>query len=482
VSRRPISQKVAVSVVFVAAMFMSIMDSTIVNVAIPTLARNFKVSLDSVDIVVIAYLVSLAVFISASGWLGDRFGGRRVLLIATAIFTLASAACGLAQNIPELIVFRIIQGMGGGMLAPVGQALLYRTFPPAERIRASSILTVPTTFAPALGPVIGGLLVTDLSWRWVFYVNVPIGIGAIIFGIMFLAEQPQARPARFDTSGFLLAGAGLGAAMYGVSEGPLDGWGEPAVIGTLVVGVALLVALVFKELRTPAPVIDFRLLSNRLFRSANGVLLFGVMSFGGILYLVSLFLQDGRHVSALQSGLSTFPEALGIMLGAQIATRIAYPSLGPRRLVTAGLLVMVVSVALTGLIGAGTSLWWLRLLLFIMGVGMAQVFVPTQAAAFATISRETTSKASTFFNTQRQIGQALGVAVVSTVLSVVGLGHGLRAYHVAFWVAGAVALLAAGCALTIHDDDAASTRPNAPLRDRIKPGASSAAAPAAVSG
>jgi EmrB/QacA subfamily drug resistance transporter len=451
VPRRPISQKVAVSVVFVAAMFMSIMDSTIVNVAIPTLARNFKVSLDSVDIVVIAYLVSLAVFISASGWLGDRFGGRRVLLIATAIFTVASAACGLAQNIPELIVFRIIQGMGGGMLAPVGQALLYRTFPPAERIRASSILTVPTTFAPALGPVIGGLLVTDLSWRWVFYVNVPIGIGAIIFGIMFLAEQPQARPARFDTSGFLLAGAGLGAAMYGVSEGPLDGWGDPAVIGTLVIGVALLVALVFKELRTPAPVIDFRLLSNRLFRSANGVLLFGVMSFGGILYLVSLFLQDGRHVSALQSGLSTFPEALGIMLGAQIATRIAYPSLGPRRLVTAGLLVMVVSVALTGLIGA--------------------------------ISRETTSKASTFFNTQRQIGQALGVAVVSTVLSVIGLGHGLRAYHIAFWVAGAVALLAVVCALTIHDDDAASTRPNAPLRDRIKGGAPSpAAAPAAVSG
>jgi EmrB/QacA subfamily drug resistance transporter len=482
VPRRQISQKVAVSVVFVAAMFMSIMDSTIVNVAIPTLARNFKVSLDSVDTVVIAYLVSLAVFISASGWLGDRFGGRRVLLVATALFTVSSAACGLAQNIPELIIFRIIQGMGGGMLAPVGQALLYRTFPPAERIRASSILTVPTTFAPALGPVVGGLLVTDLSWRWVFYVNVPIGIAAIVFGILFLQEQPQARPARFDYPGFLLAGAGLGLAMYGVSEGPLDGWATPAVVATLLIGVALLVALVIKELRTAAPVMDFRLLSNRLFRSANGVLLFGVMSFGGILYLVSLFLQDGRHVSALQSGLSTFPEAFGIMLGAQIATRIAYPVLGPRRLIVSGLLVMVVSVALTGLIGAHTNLWWLRLLLFVMGVGMAQVFVPTQAAAFATISRETTSKASTFFNTQRQIGQALGVAVVSTVLSVVGLGHGLRAYHVGFWVAGAVALLAVGFALTIHDEDAAATRPNAPLRRKVGQAAAAGAAPAAVAG
>jgi EmrB/QacA subfamily drug resistance transporter len=442
-------------------MFMSIMDSTIVNVAIPTLARNFKVSLDSVDIVVIAYLVSLAVFISASGWLGDRFGARRVLLVATAIFTVSSAACGLAQNLPELIVFRVIQGVGGGMLAPVGMALLYRTFPPAERIRASSILTVPTTFAPALGPVIGGFLVTDLSWRWVFYVNVPIGVAAIVFGILFLAEQPQPRPGGFDVRGFALAGVGLGATMYGVSEGPISGWEALPVVVTLVAGVALLSALVIVELRVPAPVIDFRLLGNRLFRSATGVLLFGVASFGGILYLVPLFLQDGRHTSALVSGLSTFPEAFGIMAGAQIATRYAYPILGPRRLIATGLLVMTITAVPLGLIGAHTSLWWLRLLMFIMGLGMAQVFVPTQAAAFATISSQATSKASTFFNTQRQVGQAIGVAVVSTALSVVGLGHGLRAYHIAFWVAAAVALLAVGCALTIHDADAASTRPNA---------------------
>jgi EmrB/QacA subfamily drug resistance transporter len=481
VPARPISQKVAVSVVFVAAMFMSIMDSTIVNVAIPTLARDFKVSLDSVDIVVIAYLVSLAVFISASGWLGDRLGGRRVLLIATAIFTVSSAACGLAQNIPELVTFRIIQGVGGGMLAPVGQAMLFRTFPPAERIRASSILTVPTTFAPALGPVIGGLLVTDLSWRWVFYVNVPIGIGAIIFGILFLEEQRQPRPARFDLPGFLLAGAGLGAAMYGISEGPLHGWSEPAVVATLVIGVALLVTLVFKELATPAPVMDFRLLSNRLFRSANGVLLFGVMSFGGVLYLVSLFLQDGRHVSALQSGLSTFPEAFGVMVGAQVATRLLYPPLGPRRLITAGLFVLMGAVALIGFIGPNTSLWWLRLLLFIVGVGMAQIFVPTQAAAFATISREATSKASTFFNTQRQVGQAVGVAVVSTVLSLVGLGHGLRAYHIAFWVAGAVALVAVVFSLTIHDADADSTRPQARRGRQPEPAPTGATAATAAS-
>ena len=189
------SQKVAVGVVFVAAMFMSIMDATIVNVALPTIGRDFKVSATAVDTISIAYLVSLAVFIPASGWLGDRLGGKRVLLAAIAVFTAASALCGLASSLGELVAFRILQGAGGGMLAPVGMAMLYRAFPPAERIRASAILTVPTTFAPALGPVLGGLLVTDLSWRWVFYVNLPIGVAAFAFGAIFL-QQHQAGAAR----------------------------------------------------------------------------------------------------------------------------------------------------------------------------------------------------------------------------------------------------------------------------------------------
>ena len=159
-----ISQKVAVSVVFVAAMFMSIMDVTIVNVALPTIGREFHVSPTAVDSISIGFLVSLAVFIPASGWLGDRLGGKRVLLAAIVVFTVASALCGTATSLGELVAYRVLQGVGGGMLAPVGMAMLFRVFPPEERIRASSILTVPTTLAPALGPVLGGLLVTDLSW------------------------------------------------------------------------------------------------------------------------------------------------------------------------------------------------------------------------------------------------------------------------------------------------------------------------------
>src|ERR1022692_708103 len=176
--RPTIDQRVAVSVVYVAALFMSIMDVTIVNVALPTIGRQFHVTTTSVDVIVIGYLVSLAVIIPASGWIGDRFGAKRTLLLAILIFTGASALCGTAGSLTQLVIFRVLQGVGGGMLTPVGMSMLYRTFPPSERVRLASILMTPTALAPAIGPVLGGLLVSDLSWRWVFYVNVPIGAAA----------------------------------------------------------------------------------------------------------------------------------------------------------------------------------------------------------------------------------------------------------------------------------------------------------------
>ena len=462
-----ISQKVAVGVVFVAAMFMSIMDVTIVNVALPTIGRDFGVSATAVDSISIAFLVSLAVFIPASGWLGDRFGGKRVMLTAIVVFTAASALCGLASSLGELVAFRILQGAGGGMLAPVGMAMLFRAFPPAERIRASAVLTVPTTLAPALGPVLGGLLVTELSWRWVFYVNVPIGVAAFAFGMIFLRGSAQAQPGRFDLAGFLLSGSGLGLLMYGVSQGPRLGWHQPQVLATVAAGVMLLTAMVVVELRSAAPMVDLRLLRNRLFRSCNGVMVLASIAFLGTLYAVSLYYQDGRGLSALGSGLSTFPEALGVMGGAQLASRVVYPRLGPRRHISIGLTGTAASIGLLALLGPQSSLWWARLLMFTLGVSMAQVFVPVQAAAFATITLAATGRASTMFNAIRQLGGAIGVAVLTTVIVLVGpvhlvAGHpvaNLTAYRVAFLAAAAICLCALACSLSIRDADAASTIP-----------------------
>jgi EmrB/QacA subfamily drug resistance transporter len=468
VTWRP-TQRVSVATVYVLAMFMSIMDATIVNVALPRMGRDFGVPADHVGTVVVGYLVSLAVFIPASGWLGDRFGGKRVLLAALVVFTAASALCGAARSLDQLVVVRVLQGVGGGMLAPVGLAMLFRVFPPADRVRAARILIIPTALAPATGPVLGGLLVTDLSWRWVFYVNVPLGIATAVFGLLFLDEHAGEVSGAFDLAGFVLAGAGFGAVMYAASEGPAKGWTSPGILTAGVVGVVLLAALVVVELRTREPMLDLRLVANRLFRTTTLALVIDMVAFLGSLFLVALFYQDGFGVSALQSGLSTFPEALGVMLGAQIAGRL-YPFVGPRRLMIGGLLGVAAALSLVAMVSFTASLWWMRADMLLLGLAQAHVFVPAQAAAFATNTPAATARASTMFNAGRQLGGAIGVAVLSTVISAIGVMHHVgavlapnaRAYHVAFLTAAAFSVVAVVFAVRIRDADAAPTmRPRA---------------------
>jgi EmrB/QacA subfamily drug resistance transporter len=460
------NQKIAVSVVYVAALFMAIMDTTIVNVSLPTLGRDFHTRADGVDLVSIAFLVSLAVFIPVSAWLGDRFGGRRTLLGAIVIFTVSSAACGLATSLDELVVFRVIQGVGGGLMTPVGLSMLFRVFPPRERVRAASILTIPTALAPALGPVLGGLFTTDLSWRWVFYVNVPIGIAAFVFGALFLDAHDQPNPGRLDIIGFALSGLGLGGVMYGVSEGPIKGWSTGPVLVTVIAGAVLLAAMLFYELRAANPLIDLRLFTDRLFAPTTAVLVLASVAFLGVLYLAALFFQDALGLSALQAGLLIFPEALGVMIGSQVVSRFLYPKLGPSRTMAAGLVGVAASIALLAVVTGSTNLWLIRALMLLLGYFMSHCFIPAQAAAFATISPDRTGRASSIFNAGRQLGGAVGVAVLTTVLAGIGPVHvvhghstaNLSAYHVSFLIAAAIALAAGAVALTVNDALAASTR------------------------
>ena len=458
--------KVSVCIVFVAAMFMSIMDTTIVNVALPALGKQFNVASTSIDAVVVGYMISLAVIIPVSGWLGDRWGTKRIFLSALALFSIASALCGLAQNLPMLIGFRILQGAAGGALTPVGMTILYRTFSPAERVSVSRVLIIPTVVAPASGPVIGGFLVQQLSWRWVFYVNVPIGIAALLFGLLFLQKQPQEKAVgHFDLVGFLLAGSGLALLMYALTEGPTYGWIAPGILGSGLAGLVLLILFVMIELRVKEPMIDLRLLGDRLFCVTNLVTMISGAAFLGVLFVAPLFLQEARGASPLVSGLTTFPEAIGVMLSTQLVSRL-YPKIGPRRLTAYGLTGVAATMALLSLIGLDTDLWLMRALIFLTGAGMAFAFTSLQAAGFTTISVAATGRASALNNVQRQVGNALGVAVLSTVISIVGpvsVGpHGsiqpnLTAYHVAFIAAAVIALAAAGIALLIRDRDAAAS-------------------------
>ncbi|GAC1376821.1 MAG: MDR family MFS transporter [Ktedonobacteraceae bacterium] len=468
-----INPKISVSVAFVAALFMSIMDTTIVNVALPALSRQFGAAGTSIDAVVVGYLVSLAIIIPASGWLGDRLGTKRVFLSALALFTIASALCGLAQNLPMLIGFRVLQGIGGGALTPVGTAILYRTFPPIERVQVSRILNIPTVLAPASGPVLGGLLVDRLSWRWVFYVNVPIGIIVFLFGLLFLNEYRERTAKSFDLPGFLLAGIGLALTMYALSEGPSYGWTSVGILSTLGIGLVSLAVFVFVELRSTHPILDLRLFSNRIFSSGNLLSFFSTAGFLGLLFVIPLFLQQGRGASAFISGLTTFPEAVGVLIATQIATRL-YPNMGPRRLIVGGLIGVAIFMALMALVGQETDLWYLRALMFLTGGGMAFSFTSVQAASFSTISSAQTGQASALFNAQRQIGASFGVALLSTVLSIAGLTRvstggavvpNLTAYHAAFIASAVLALIAAIIATRIHDSDAAAT-----MRRKVKPG------------
>jgi EmrB/QacA subfamily drug resistance transporter len=462
---RQLNPKITVCVVFVAAMFLSVMDATIVNVALPVLSSQFKVPGTTIDAVVVGYLVSLAVVIPVSGWLGDQWGTRRIFLLALAMFCLASALCGLAQNLPMLVIFRILQGAAGGALTPVGMTILYRTFPPEERVAVSRILNIPIVVAPASGPVIGGLLVQQFSWRLVFYVNVPIGLATLLFGLVFLQGTPTHKgTGRFDPAGFALAGIGLALLMYALTEGPTYGWSSFNISGSCLAGLLLLTAFVVVELRVKEPMLDLRLLGNRLFCTCNLVTMFSGAGFLGVLFVTPLFLQEARGVSPLLSGLTTFPEAIGVVLSTQIVARL-YPNIGPRRLIAFGLSAVATMMALLCLVGLNTDLWIMRGLMFLIGAGMAFAFIPVQAAAFATISPAATGRASALNNMQRQLGFALGVAILGTVISILGpvtsSTHGiqpnLNAYHAAFVTAALLALAASGVALFIQDRDAAST-------------------------
>lgn len=454
--------QVVASVVFVAAMFMTILDSTIVNVALPSIARSFNADTTAAGAVASAYLVSLGIFIPASGWLGDRFGDKRIFLTALVLFTVASMLCGLAGSLSELIAFRVLQGVGGGMLTPVGMAMLFRAYPQNERTRASRILLPPTALAPALGPVLGGLLVAQLSWRWVFFVNLPVGVAALVFGMLFLEEHRTKRVGRFDLVGFLLAGLGLATLLFALTQGSADGWTSGPVLAGGIGGLTLLAAMWVWESRSGDPMLDVRLLGNRLFGSCTLVLLLGFGTFIGTLYAFSQFQQVGLGRSPLEAGLLTFPEAIGVISFSQFSAWL-YRRFGPRRVMSVGLLGTALFTALIALQTASTPVSAVVLCTFALGASMANVFLPLQTAAFAQISPAATGHASSLYNAVRQVGAALGVSVLATVISATGpdaaaLPGDLGRYHTAFLVASGMTFVAAVLArLLIRDSDASST-------------------------
>jgi EmrB/QacA subfamily drug resistance transporter len=464
---RPLAYKNVVAIVYVVSLFLDILDTTIVNVAIPSLGREFRS--DNAEWIVLGYTLSLAVWIPASGWIGDRFGTRRTFLFAFAAFIGGSALCATATSMAQLIAFRVVQGVGGGMLTPVGIAMLFRAFPPVERAKAATILMIPTLIAPASGPIIGGFLVTHVGWRWIFLINLPIGLAGFAFAWKHLREHREPTAGPFDVPGFVLSGSALALCVFALSEGPRAGWASPAVLLTATVGAVAAVATVIVETRRQHPMLALRLFRNRLFRQCNIVSGLTQASFIGLIFVMPLYLQQLRGIDAFHSGLVTFTQAAGVLLSTQLVGRVLYARIGPRRLMTFGLLAAAVTIVAFTRVSTTTSLPLLAGMMFVRGICMGFAFVPMQTASYATIAPADNGRASSLFSTQRQVGVSIGVAVIASVLASyttlsrqpIGdaeLARTLTGYRIAFGVAAAFALAASFAAWFIRDEDAAATR------------------------
>jgi EmrB/QacA subfamily drug resistance transporter len=466
-----------VGIVFVCGLFMELLDMTITNVALPAIAKDLKLNpaegASTIQWVVTGYLVSLAVFIPVSGWAGDRFGTKRIYLLALAIFTGASLLCGLAWNIESLVVLRVLQGAGGGILTPVGMAMLFRAFPPEERAKGTAILMIPMMVAPASGPVLGGYLVEYHDWRWIFFINIPIGVLGILFAGMFLREEKQPNAGGVDIPGFMLGAVGLAAVMYALAQAGIHGFDDSRALTFGLPGLAVLAAFAVVELRTREPMIDMRLFRNRLFSTMNAAQIVGFGGMMGGLFLLPLLLQAEMGLSPFESGLTTFPQAFGTVAMVPVASRI-YHRIGPRRMMMTGMAGIAATTLCFVLVDLGTSLWWIRLMMFARGGAFAMMLIPVQTATYATMKPQEMGRASAIFNANRQVAAGFGVALVATVLSsrlgandaILGdpatAGAALTAFHESFVIAASLAAFGAVAALLVRDKDAAPTMARMP--------------------
>lgn len=478
-------QERIVLIVYMVGLFMSVVDSTIIYTALPSVARDFHEPLGSAQWVTLGYLLALAVIVPCSGWIGDRFGTRRTYLIALTLFTVASAGCGLAGSMLELVVFRIVQGLGGGLIVSVGQAMLFRTFVAERRARASAIVALGTSLGPAVGPVLGGVLVTALSWRWCFYVNLPLGIVVLVIGWMFLEEHREPAPGHLDVPGFLLAGGGLALCLYSLSELPARGWSSTTVISTGLAGLAALSVLVAVELRIPVPMLNLRLLGNRIFRTCTIASVLSGCCYTGYLFLMPEFLQQARGLSPLESGLTSFPGAIGLWTGSQLAARV-YPHVGPRRMVVGGAAVVaMIMFSYSLVLQTDTDLWLIRSMMLCSGFAISWCNLPLRVSSFSSISSADTGRASALFTTQSRVAGGVGVALVVTVLTVSGHQTGgdasalVPAFHNAFLTTAGLIAATGLVALLIRDSDAAASMSS---RSRAREGKTAAASSVPVAG
>ena len=405
--------------VVVLGAIMSILDITVVSVALKTFQTEFDATAAQVAWTMTGYTLALASVIPLTGWAADRFGTKRLYLLAVLLFTAGSALCATATTLQMLTVFRVLQGLGGGMLMPLGMTILTRAAGPDRVGRVMAVLGIPMLLGPIFGPILGGYMIDALSWHWIFLINVPIGAVALAYAWIVLPRDDVSPSETFDFVGMLLLSPGLAMFLYGVSSIPEAGtFMDAGVLTWVILGAVLIIAFVPWALR-PAnvhPLIELRLLQNRNMTVAVLAMMLFAIAFFGASLLFPLYFQQVRGETALQAGLLLAPQGIGAMLTMPVAGVLA-DRIGPGKIVMTGVAVITVGMGMFTQLGAETSYWYLITALFIMGLGMGATMMPIMSAALATLSDQNIARGSTFLNISQQVAASIGTALFSVLLT-----------------------------------------------------------------
>jgi EmrB/QacA subfamily drug resistance transporter len=407
-----------IAIVIVLGSIMSILDTTIVNVALHSLSRDLHTPLNSVQWVVSAYLLALAAVIPLSGWAVRRYGAFRVYLLSLVLFTVGSGLCALATSVQELIAFRALQGIGGGMLVPTGMTILVQATGPVNLPRVMAAIGVPTVLAPVFGPTLGGFLLQTVGWHAIFVINLPIGAVTVVAALRLLPRnRPEegSRP-RLDWQGLLLAAAGTVGITYGLSESATAGsFTAGSVLIPVLVGVGLIAAFVVRALRIDHPLLDLRLYRLRAYTSATVVMFCLGGALFGALILLPLYFQVARGQDAIHTGLLLIPQGIGAGIGMNRSAQ-ATRRFGAGLTSLCGALIMMGATVPFLFVGATTSFKLIGAAMAVRGIGMGLAMMPAMTAAFSVLSHDQINEASPQLNVIQRVGGTLGTAVVAVIL------------------------------------------------------------------
>jgi EmrB/QacA subfamily drug resistance transporter len=455
---------VRLSLVLITGILAVVLDTTIVNVALDTLARELRVSITTIQWVTTAYLLALGMAVPVTGWLIDRLGGRTVWMGALALFLLGSVGASLAWNAPSLVGWRVVQGVGGGLMLPVLTTLIVRSAGGRSLGRVTAVVTLPVLLGPIFGPLIGGLIVQHLSWRWIFWVNVPFCVVGLLLAWRLMPAFPGTAKSRLDAVGLALLSPGIAAVIYALAQvGAQGGFRHASVLGPLFAGIALIIAFTLRAVALGAQaLVDIRLLRVRSFGAATGLLFLSGFALYGAMLLVPLYFQEVRGQQAFAAGVLIAAQGLGVLASRGIAGRLT-DRIGARWVAFTGLVIVAIATVTFALTTARTPEWLLVATLVVRGIGLGAVTIPVMASAYIGLDQTAIPHASIITRTAQQIGGSFGTAVLAVLLESAiaqhpsaGLGGVSAAFDVAFWWSIGFTIIAVVLALWLPTREAAN--------------------------